>query len=76
MLRHHIPYASATLLFTYLSSSDITIFFLLFLLAVLWLPIIDLLEKEAEEKKRFEEEYVWHMDSQVCDPITQSHKNS
>ncbi len=51
MLRDHFPYAVVALLFGSLGANDITVFALIFILATLWIPIVNLLDAEASCEK-------------------------
>ncbi len=59
MLRDHLPYALVALLFGSLGANDITVFALVFLLAILWIPLVSLLDsaktRESEQDELQEE---------------------
>ena len=70
MLREHFPYAVVALLFGSLGANDISVFAVVFLLVTLWIPLINMLDAEAEQARRIQEE-VRSFEAEDGDPITQ-----
>jgi len=73
MLRDHFPYAVVALLFGSLGANDITVFALIFILATLWIPIVNLLDREAENESN-EGEFLPY-DPGTGETITQIHED-
>jgi len=67
MLRDHLPYALVALLFGSLGANDITVFALVFLLAILWIPLVSLLDsaktRESEQDDLQEEMLPYDLNS-------------
>lgn len=70
MLREHFPYAVVALLFGSLGANDISVFAVIFLLVTLWIPLVNLLDAQAEQHRRQQEE-VHLFDAEENDPVTQ-----
>lgn len=56
MLREHFPYAVVALLFGSLGANDISVFAVVFLMIMLWIPLVNMLDAKAEHDRRVQEE--------------------
>ncbi|TAK91568.1 MAG: hypothetical protein EPO06_04830 [Burkholderiaceae bacterium] len=55
MLRDHLPYAVVALLFASLGANDITVFALVFMLVVLWIPMVSVLDNAKARENVLDE---------------------